>query len=258
MTIRGVIFDLGHTLIYLDSTWPEVFKRGVRDLAHFLAFERPEIDGKAFGQTLLYRRAEGFVRAEETLREVTAEESMRWTLAQFGEPNPKPELVTGALRVFFEYEETCWLTYPEAAPMLLELEGMGLRLGAYSNATSDELMQLLVDEAGLRHWLNPVLTSAGTGIRKPDPAAFAPILAEWGLPPDEVVMVGDTLGADILGAGRAGMRSVYYPSRPDARQEGAQGSARSDADAIVPDATIRSLAELPGVIEGLGSPGKSV
>ena len=251
MTIRGVIFDLGHTLIYLDSTWPEVFKRGVRDLAAFLAFERPKIDGQALGQTLLERRAEGFARAEETLREVTAEESMRWTLARFGEPRPNLRLVTGALVAFFDYEETCWLVYPEAAPMLLELEGLGLRLGAYSNATSDELMQSLVDESGLRYWLDPVLTSAGTGIRKPDPAAFAPILAEWGLPPDEVVMVGDTLGADILGARRAGIRSVYYPSRPDARQEGVQGGAPSDADEIVPDATIRSLAELPGVIEAL-------
>lgn len=249
MTIRGVIFDLGHTLIYLDSTWPEVFERGVQDLASFLAVERPEINGKALGQTLLDRRAEGFARAEETLREVTAEESMRWTLARFGEPNPKPWLVTRALEAFFSYEETCWLAYPEAAPMLLELEGMGLRLGAYSNATTDVLMQTLVDDLGLRAWLDPVLTSAETRIRKPDPAAFAPILAEWGLPPDEVVMVGDTLGADILGARRAGMRSVYFPSRPDARQEGVQSSAQSDADAIVPDATIRSLAELPGAIE---------
>ena len=28
MTIRGVIFDLGHTLMYLDSTWPQVFEQG--------------------------------------------------------------------------------------------------------------------------------------------------------------------------------------------------------------------------------------
>jgi HAD superfamily hydrolase (TIGR01549 family) len=244
MAIQGVIFDLGHTLIYLDSTWPEVFERGVADLAGFLNAQGLGLDGQAFARTLLERREEGFVRAGQTHREVTAKDSMRWVFARFGLCDPDPALVAGAIDAFFAYEQAHWLPYPEAQAVLQDLSDRGLRLGMFSNATHDPLIQHLVDHLGFRHWLDPALSSAGTGIRKPDPAAFAPILGAWKLPPDSVVMVGDTLDADVLGARQAGMRSIWLPSREDARQEGPRGSA-------VPDATVRRLSDLPACLEQL-------
>lgn len=245
MTVKGIIFDLGHTLMYLDSTWPKVFERGAADLATFLKMQGLDIDGQAFAQTLLERRAEGFARAKQTMREVTAEESMRWTFARFDLPDPSAALVSGAVDAFFADEETHWVAYPEARSVLRELAARGLRLGMYSNATHDPLIQRLVDRLGLRPWLEPALSSAGTGIRKPDPAAFAPIMASWGLPPESVAVVGDTLEADILGAQRAGMLSVWFPSRQDARQEGDSADPKVASLPAPPDATIRDLGELP-------------
>lgn len=245
MTIQGVIFDLGHTLMTLDSTWPEIFEQGVIDLVTLLREHAPGLDGAAFSQALLDRRAEQFARAKETQREVTAEASMRWTLAHFGQPDPDPALVLGAIDAFFAYEYKCWRALPEALPVLRELAGRGLRLGLFSNATHDPFIQGLVDRFGFRPWLDPALSSGGVGIRKPDPAAFAPFLDAWRLPPESLVVVGDTLEADILGAQRAGMRSVWIRSREDARQEGdgydrAVGTAR-----IEPEVTLTSVADLP-------------
>ena len=244
MAIRGVIFDLGHTLMELDGTWAEMFERGSLDLARFLAEHEPGIDGEALARTWLDRRGEGFARARETMREVTAEDSMRWSFRQFGIHDPGPELLFGAIDAFFACEEARWFAYPEAVPMLRTLSSRGLRLGMFSNATHDPLIQRLVDRLGFRRWLDPALSSAGTGIRKPDPAAFTPILQAWALPPEAVVMVGDTLEADILGARRAGMRAVWFRSREDARQEG--NADRPDTQLpAVPDATITCLDELP-------------
>ena len=244
MAIQGVIFDLGHTLMYLDSTWPEVFEHGVADLALFLDAQGLGLDGAAFARTLLERRAEGFALAGSTYREVTAEDSMRWVFSRFGLCDPKPRLVTGAIDAFFAYEQAHWRAYPEAQATLKELSDRGLRLGVFSNATHDPFIQHLVDRLGFRPWLNPALSSAGTGIRKPDPAAFTPILEAWELPSTSVAVVGDTLDADVLGARQAGMRSIWIPSREDARQEGTRGTA-------VPDATIQSLSELPACLEQL-------
>jgi putative hydrolase of the HAD superfamily len=244
MAIQGVVFDLGHTLMYLDSTWPEVFERGVADLALFLNAQGLGLDGAAFAQTLLERRAEGFALAGQTQREVTAEDSMRWVLAQFGLCDPAPRLVAGAIDAFFAYEQAHWLAYPEARAVLQDLSERGLRLGMFSNATHDPLIQHLVDRLGFRAWLNPALSSAGTGIRKPNPKAFALFLEAWGLPAASVAVVGDTLEADVLGARQAGMHSIWIPSREDARQESTQGTA-------VPDATIQSLRELPACLERL-------
>jgi putative hydrolase of the HAD superfamily len=248
MAIAGIIFDLGHTLMYLDSTWPAVFERGVQGLAAFLDGQDLPLDGEVFARALLERRAEGFAQAKETLREVTAEDSMRWTFAQAGLADPSPALLAGAIDAFFAYEEAHWFADPQALALLQTLGGLGLQQGMFSNATHDPFIQRLVDRFGFRPWLEPALSSAGTGIRKPDPAAFTPILAAWDLPPEAVVVVGDTLGDDVLGAQRAGMRSVWLRAREDARQEGAGRDIPVPMQAATPDATIDSLAQLPAVL----------
>jgi FMN phosphatase YigB (HAD superfamily) len=251
MAVEGVIFDLGHTLMYLDSTWPAVLERGALDLAAFLEEQQLDMDGKAFARAILERRAKGFDRAKQTLREVTAEDSMRWTFAEFGLPEPSPMLVSRAIDAFFADEETHWRAYPEARTVLRALADGGLRLGMYSNATHDPFIQRLVDRFGFRPWLEPALSSAKTGIRKPDPVAFTPFLASWRLPVRSVVVVGDTLDADVLGAHHAGMLSVWFPSRQDARQEGDSTSHPLGALPVVPDAMISELSELPECLKTL-------
>jgi HAD superfamily hydrolase (TIGR01549 family) len=256
-----VIFDLGHTLMHLDSSWSEIFERGASDLAAFLAKRTldmgpgvgSELDGKTFAETLLEYRKEAFAQAEKTMREVTAEASMRATFERFGFPDPEPALVRDAVDAFFSYERSRWLADPEAVEVLQVLADRGLRLALFSNATDDRFIQDLVDHLGFRPWLDPVLSSAGTGIRKPDPNAFAPILEAWGLSQPlgtrGVVVVGDTLEADILGAQRAGMGSVWIPARNDARQEGPDASRFEEGTTIAPDVTLRRLGELPGRLD---------
>jgi putative hydrolase of the HAD superfamily len=183
------------------------------------------------------------------MREVTAEASMRWTFAQFGQLNPSSELVRGAIDAFFAYEDTCWCAIPDAQAVLRTLAKRELRMGMLSNASHDPLIQRLVDRLGFRPWLDPALSSADTGIRKPDPAAFGPILQAWKLPGRALMMVGDTLGEDILGARRAGMHAVWIPSRKDARQESAVQA--SDPLPETPDATIDRLGDLPDYLDRL-------
>jgi HAD superfamily hydrolase (TIGR01549 family) len=260
VAIQGVIFDLGHTLMKLRSTWPEVFEQGVVDLAAYMETQGLGIDGIAFGRALLERRARSYERAKETWREVTAESSMRWTLAQWGLPEPESTTVRGAIEAFFAYEDTRWQAYPEAVPVLRELAALGLRLGMFSNATDDVFIQRLVDRLGFRPWLVPALSSAGTGIRKPDPEAFAPIVDAWDLPPSSIVVVGDRPEADILGAQLAGMRGVWIPARSDARQEAPDARQDEEAEVLVapavpciePDATLVRLGELPGFLDACG------
>ena len=250
MAIEGIIFDMGHTLMHLDGTWPEMFEQGARDLACFVEKHEPSLDAEALARTWLERRTEGYARAEDTLREVTAEETMRRSLAQYGLTDPDPELLAGAIDAFFAHEEARWFADPEAIPVLQALSNLGLRLGMLSNATHEPLIQRLVDRLGFRPYLNPALSSASTGIRKPDPDAFATHLDAWTLSPASVVVVGDTLEADIQGAQQAGMRSVWLRSRQDARQEGDAVPSGSERPAV-PDATIEQLGQLPDCLLAL-------
>jgi putative hydrolase of the HAD superfamily len=54
-----------------------------------------------------------------------------------------------------------------------------------------------------------VIDSAAVGVAKPDPAIFTIALEASGVPPEKVVHIGDTVGADVDGALAAGVRPVH-------------------------------------------------
>lgn len=53
-----------------------------------------------------------------------------------------------------------------------------------------------------------IVDSAVVGIVKPDPAIFTPALEALGVPAEQVLYVGDTVHADVIGATRAGLTPV--------------------------------------------------
>jgi len=95
------------------------------------------------------------------------------------------------------------------------------------------------------------LTSAGVGLRKPHPGVFQEVLSQSGFSPPQVVMVGDTLGFDVLGAHNSGLKGVLaaWDLYPDYDAGG---------DHVVPDATASSLSDLPGVIASLSQQSSTV
>jgi putative hydrolase of the HAD superfamily len=134
-------------------------------------------------------------------------------------------------------------------PMLDDLRARGYRLGLISNASDDANVRRLLRLAGLEGAFDPQFTSAGEGVRKPDRSLFQRVLTAWELPPEAVVMVGDTLGEDILGAQRTGLRSIWFtPDADTAANRALQGSVR-------PDAEIADLLALPDLIRRLDGAG---
>ena len=121
------------------------------------------------------------------------------------------------------------------------------RIGCVSNTNDGAHVQRLLDQNELRPWLAPIYTSEEIGLRKPHPLLFEMVLQEWALSPEQVIMVGDTLDADVLGAHNVGMRGVWIDRglvNPWSRNE-------DSIESIFPDATIRRLSELPDVLNSL-------
>lgn len=147
-----------------------------------------------------------------------------------------------ALRQLYAVSQAHWQPEEDALPTLDQLQAAGYRMAIISNASDDADVQTLVDKAGLRGYMDFVLSSAACGIRKPNPLIFQTGLDEWGLAPAQVAMVGDTLGADILGARNAGLYSIWITRRAD------KAANRDHAETIQPDAVIATLAELPGLL----------
>lgn len=242
--IKGIIFDLGSTLLRFTGNWPTVERAGAEAMAGwYLKKKHIRLDGAGLADAFLQERAAGRQVAYQTQQEVTARQSLHSALKKIDAPAAALSLVEPAIKVYFEPEEAAWQAYPDAVDTLRRLTAEGYRLGLFSNATDDPFIQRLVNRSGLRPWLSPVFSSAGWGWRKPRREPFGLIAQRWGLLPRQVVMVGDTLNADILGAQNAGMHAILVtmdeaPSNDEHRH-------------IRPDAVAHCLADLPELVAQL-------
>ncbi len=244
--IRGVIFDLGSTLIRFDGSWPDVMAESQAILTDQLEREGFVFDREAFAQEFR-RDLEAYYREREhEFVEITTASILRRVMARFGYPAVDDETVQRALKSMYLVSEARWHPMDGVHAVLEELHGLGYRLALVSNAGDAENVQRLIDKADLRRYFDPILISASVGLRKPNPALFERVLAEWGLPAKQVVMVGDMLGADILGGQNAGMRQIWLTAEAD------NPANRAHAGTIHPEAVAATLSEIPALIRRMG------
>lgn len=242
--IKGIIFDLGSTLLQFTGDGPAIEQAGAEAMADWYLKKRHiKLDGPALVEAFLAERAAGRALALETQTEVTAQQSLSQALKKVDAPATAGALVEAAVKVFFTLEETAWTAYPDSAETLKQLKSCGYRLGLFSNATDDKLIQRLVNQSGLRPWLSPTFSSAAWGWRKPRPEPFELIAGRWALAPGEVVVVGDTLSADILGAQNAGIAGILVTMN--------EPSFNSQYRHIQPAAVAETLSALPGIVARL-------
>jgi phosphoglycolate phosphatase-like HAD superfamily hydrolase len=122
------------------------------------------------------------------------------------------------------------------------VEGASLQDRVDLNARDAANVERLIDQTRLRPWLDR--RDLGQCRRaQANPRIVKIVLDAWQLPSDRVVMVGDMLGADILGAHNAGLRGVWATMQIEREANAAH------VHTIVPDATIASLSELPALLE---------
>ena len=96
--------------------------------------------------------------------------------------------------------------FPDAAPALAELRGLGLTLVCVSNW--DVSLPEVLERCGLGGALDGAVSSAEAGARKPDPAIFAPALELARCAPEEALYVGDTPAEDLAAASAAGIPAL--------------------------------------------------
>ena len=79
-----------------------------------------------------------------------------------------------------------------------------------------------MEALGLGRWVGPddMLVSSEVGVAKPDPRIFRMACERVGTKPEHCVFVGDSFGADVVGAVAAGMLVVWLNRRGNAMPEG--------------------------------------
>jgi HAD superfamily hydrolase (TIGR01662 family) len=232
-----ILFDLGGTLIYFDGNWPEAEAESNRLMQAWLQNAGYQLR-QDFGDTFSDRIRAFWAASESDFIEITAEYFLRNLLAEEGYSAMPDQVIRGALDVKFAVTQQQWKLEDDALAVLELLKKQGFRLGIVSNSSDRQNVETMLVRLGLRPYFEAVLTSAEAGVRKPNPKLFHLALDAFQISPERTIMVGDTLGADILGAQAAGIRAVYITRRADRYDN------RAHEDTIVPDAVIGSLSEL--------------
>jgi putative hydrolase of the HAD superfamily len=221
---RALLLDAMGTLLHLEPPGP-LLRAALRE--RLGADPGPEAAEAAIRAEIAYYRAhldEGRDAASLAALRRRCAEAMRPALPPPAAGAPG-ELLLAALLAALRFS-----AHADAAPALRRLRAAGLRLVVVSNW--DASLHERLAEAGLAALVDGAVASAEAGSAKPDPAIFTRALALAGVPAHDAWHVGDSVEADVAGAGNAGVTPVLLDR---------------DGTTVAPAGvtTIRTLAELP-------------
>lgn len=205
---RAIGFDLGETLItYADAplNWTSLYRDALTRVAGALDVE-PSHTQMIEAETVL---ASFNTRLNPRIQEVDAAEIFSCLLAGW----PRSALSDArdrAIAVFFGFFQQSLRVYDETLPVLRQLRANGVRIGVLTDVPYGmprSFVEQDLANAGLAEAVDLLLTSVEIGERKPSPKGFLRLAHELGIPPEELIFVGNEQ-KDIVGANAAGLGSV--------------------------------------------------
>ena len=103
---------------------------------------------------------------------------------------------------------------PGAKEMLENLQAKGYRLFAASNSFGN-LQRSRLEKAGILKYFEDTYISMDIGYDKPDIRFYQEALRRCGLQAKEVLMIGDSMTTDVIGAQNAGMDALFFDRQKD-------------------------------------------
>ena len=240
--VRGIIFDLGNTLLHFTGDWNEVLAESWELLARHLIAQGYAMEKGIFINAFrqLYE-SRYYERAVDHIEQPTRE-LLRQVMVQFGYEQMQTAEIEKAMDQFYVVSEAHWTSRKVVNSVLDDLVTAGYRMALISNAGDTPNVERLLVKGHLTHYFDPILISAGEGIRKPHVGLYQKVLHAWSFEPQEVVMIGDSLMEDILGAQRAGVHQIWLKEHVDTPQN------QETSLQIRPEAVAGTFQEIPEII----------
>jgi putative hydrolase of the HAD superfamily len=238
--VRGIIFDLGGTLLDFPNWESEVAVRWRATYGKLRGIRPHDLpDEEVFVQAMLDAENEHWRRVD----------SEHWS-------GPPSGLVLDGYRRLGRHPDEAeiialldacaaaldgWARpFPDARPTLEYLRRRGFRIGLLSNTWwAADWHNADLATHGLHEYLDELVYTSDLPHSKPHPEAFRTIASRLDVPHESCVMIGDRPIDDIGGALSAGMRAVFKTN----------GRPVELPTHVQPTAVIEHLAELPPLLE---------
>ena len=197
-TTRAVFFDVDFTLIHPG---PMFQGPGYRDFcARYGITVDPDRFSEAVAAASSLLDASGGIYDPQIFIDYT-----RQIIERMGGTGPA---VDRASRDIYDEWAACqhFSLYDDVSDVIRGLHTRGLTIGLISN--TQRCLASFQSHFALEGLFTVTVSSAMHGYMKPHPSIFQAALDQAGVAVHEAVMVGDSLGHDIQGARRLGMRAV--------------------------------------------------
>ena len=209
---RAVFFDFGGTLFDYETTAPGE-RACLIELAQAAGITATSQDIRRAYRAALKNVFYQYLPRPYYLHRDMFQDALQATAAQFGTTFTQEQLARYRAAQHQRREQDFCLR-DGVTETLVALRQRGLHLGIVSNADNDQFSHLL-QLSRLGPCFDSLLSSEDAQSCKPDSAIFSHALAQADCAPNQAYFVGDSLQQDIVGANRAGMRSVLIWSRSD-------------------------------------------
>ena len=222
--IEGVLFDLDQTLLNRRAS-----------LGAFLEHQwssRPalqSIEIRTYVEVFLERDGNGMVPKDRVYGSIAEDFELRGL---------SPDLME---REYLETFEHHVMLFPQVSEALRALRARGSKLAIVTNGRSD-LQAAVIRASGLHDMVDAVLHFGNGRSPQTRPEIFARALARIGVAADAAVFVGDNPTADVGGAHKMGMRTIWFENPYFGPPEPATTTA-----------VLRHYSDLPLLIAGMNA-----
>jgi len=203
--IRHVFFDLDHTLWDFDKnsglTFEKIFKlNGLEvELSTFLEVYEPINLNywKLYREEKVTKSALRYGRLKDAFNAVNVD--------------VEDDMINHLSVAYIDYLTTFNHLFEGALDILNYLRDK-YELHIITNGF-DEAQERKMHNSNIRNYFKTITNSEMVGVKKPNPRIFNFALDSANANPDESVMIGDSLEADIEGAHNIGMETIYFDYR---------------------------------------------
>ena len=239
---RAVFLDVGDTLVHADPSWPAIIARVAASGGIDVTPEALVAAERSIAPEIARRFAAG---ERHTSSLPTSEAFWTWVydglLSECGvDAGARPAIAHECHVAFNDFAS--WRAFTDTAPLLEALDlrrAGGMHVGVLSNWES--WLEPLLVHMGIASHFDALTVSGEVALEKPDAGIFDHALAAAGLDRSTAhlaIHVGDSWSADVAGARGVGIAPVWL-------DRGGRGSA----ERVASTTTIRTLAELPALID---------
>lgn len=207
MALKGLLFDVGDTLLAPHPSFPELFALVMAEQGFVVTPAQVEEALQTVGRSV----SEVIAASGDTKWSTSPEKSRAFwrrlygaMLNHWGIADGDGAIFDALFSRFTSYES--YRLFPDVLPALAACRATGLRMGIVSNFES--WLEGMLIQLEVHHFFEVIVISGKEGVEKPDPAIFRIALERTGLEAGEAAFIGDHPDLDIGAARDLGMTGV--------------------------------------------------